>query len=281
MASTWNYLIRSENMADTTFADLMDQVQDITGKIPLNVPPDWMQGRTVYGGLVAAMVLKSMRGHVPQERKIRTLLFTFIGPLNSDPFFIQTRVLRSGKSVTTIESRVIQNDNICSTAVGSFGGDRDSRIQIAPVKRLEMPAPSKALELPYIKDLTPAFTRHFDYRWAVGDLPFSGKGGDALGGWINFREETDCLTEEWLVALADAWPTPVLAMLTQPAAASTMTWALEFVHLNRITCSENEWWAYHCTVDSAERGYVHERSTVWDPEDRLAVLSYQTTTVFA
>ncbi|MCP3950866.1 MAG: thioesterase family protein [Desulfobacterales bacterium] len=71
-----------------------------------------------------------------------------------------------------------------------------------------MTGPDEALELPYSEGLTPAFTRHFAYRWALGDLPFSGKGGHEIGGWIQFRERTDCLSEEWLVALADAWPIP-------------------------------------------------------------------------
>lgn len=268
-------------MPDTPFATLINRIQNRTEDEPLSVPDDWMQGRTVYGGLVAAMVLKSMRGHVPEERMIRSLLFSFVGPVNANPFIIQTQVLRSGKSVTTVEAKVIQNGNICSSAVGSFGGDRDSKIQIAPIEHIKMIEPTKALELPYIDGMTPSFTRHFDYRWAIGELPFTGKGGKELGGWINFREETDCLSEEWLLALADAWPTPVLSKLKEPAAASTLTWALEFVHLDRDTCSENEWWAYHCVVDSAERGYAHERSTVWDPEGRLALFSQQTTAVFA
>ncbi|SLM31571.1 Acyl-CoA thioesterase II, putative (fragment) [Desulfamplus magnetovallimortis] len=112
-------------------------------------------------------------------------------------------------------------------------------------------------------------------------LPFSGKGGDEIGGWISFREKIDCLTEEWLIALADAWPTPVLSKLKEPAMASTLTWALEFVHLDRMTCFDKKWWGFHCIVDSAERGYTHERSTVWDPEGQSVIFSQQTTAVFA
>lgn len=268
-------------MPDTLFASLMETIETPEEIIHLRVPADWMQGRTVYGGLVAALALKSMRAHVSQERKIRSLFISFIGPLDAEPFHIQTRQLRSGKSVTTIESRIIQNDTTCCTALGCFGADRDSQIRIPPVHHPNMPDPSSAIELPYIDGLTPAFTRHFDYRWAMGEFPFSGKGGQEIGGWINFREQSECFTEEWLVALADAWPTPVLSQLTEPAAASTMTWALEFIHLARTTCTENQWWGYHCTVDSAEKGYVHERSAIWDPDGHLAVFSHQTNTVFA
>ena len=268
-------------MTDTSFTALIKHAQITSKGAPLGVPRDWMQGRTAYGGLIAALSLKSMRRFVPPGRKVRSFLISFVGPVNSDPFIIQTQVLRSGTSVTTVESRLIQNDKICCTAVGSFGADRDSKISITPIELPDMAEPSNSLELPYIDGLTPAFTRHFNYRWAVGELPFSGGGGKEIGGWINFRETTDCLTEEWLIALTDAWPTPVLSRLERPAAASTLTWALKFVHLDRTTCSEYEWWAYHSDVDSAERGYAHEHSRLWDPDGHLAVYSHQTSTVFA
>ena len=164
-----------------------------------------MQGRAGYGGLIGALALKAMRSQVPVERKVRSLLIAFVGPVGPAPFSIQTQALRTGRSVTTVEAKVIQAGAVCCTAVGSFGGDRTSVIQIEPIERPQMAGPDQSLELPYIEGLTPAFTRHFDYRWALGDLPFSGKGGHEIGGWFQFRERTDCLTEEWLVALADAW----------------------------------------------------------------------------
>jgi acyl-CoA thioesterase len=268
-------------MSDTDFSTLLDRAQNVTEKTLLSVPGDWMQGRAGYGGLLGALALKAMRTKVPGERKIRSLLIAFVGPVGPPSFSIQTQQLRAGRSVTTIEAKVIQAGTVCCTAVGSFGGDRTSAIHMAPMGRPQMPGPDEALELPYIEGLTPTFTRHFNYRWALGDLPFSGKGGREIGGWIQFREPTTCLTEEWLVALADAWPTPALSMLTEPAAASTLTWELGFVHLDRDTCSENDWWACRSVVDSSERGYVHEQGTVWDPEGRLAAFSRQTSTVFA
>jgi acyl-CoA thioesterase len=268
-------------MADTEFSTLIDTARNATNTTAFFIPEDWMQGRTAYGGLVAAMALSAMRSHLPADRKVRSLVISFIGPVYSDPFFIQTRLLRSGKSVTSIESRIVQNDTICSCVIGSFGADRNSKIEIKPIEQADMKPPSESIELPYIEGLTPSFTRHFAYRWSIGDMPFAGKGGQEIGGWINFREQTACLSEEWLIAMVDAWPTPVLSQLTTPAAASTLTWTLGFVHLNRSTCSENDWWSFRCRVDSSERGYTHETSTIWDPQGQLAIHSQQTTTVFA
>jgi len=268
-------------MPDTLFTTLLERA-DTTEGIDLQLPADWMQGRAGYGGLVGALALKSMRRQVVAPmRKVRSLLIAFVGPVGPSHFSIHAQVLRAGKSVTQVEAKLVQAGQVRCMALGSFGEDRESVIRIEPASCPPMPAPDASMELPYIDGLTPAFTRHFAYRWALGELPFSGQGGNEIGGWIQFREPTDCLTEEWLVALADAWPTPVLGMLSAPAAASTVTWELGFVHLDRETCSPNDWWGYHCVADSAEKGYVHERGAIWDPGGQLAAYSRQTATIFA
>ncbi len=47
-------------MPDTAFSTLMDKVQNARGETQFHVPDDWMQGRTAYGGLVAAKVVKNL-----------------------------------------------------------------------------------------------------------------------------------------------------------------------------------------------------------------------------
>lgn len=268
-------------MSDTLFSSILDRIQGKAEVVTLNLPEDWMQGRAGFGGLVGALALKSMRGHVPDNRKVRSLMISFVGPVGPGDFSIYTSVLQSGKAVTHAEARVVQNGSVRSVVLGSFGSDRVSIINFPPPSRPDMPGPEGVEELPYIEGLTPAFTRHLVYRWALGGMPFSGHGGGEIGGWFCFREATDCLSEEWLVALADAWPTPVLSKLSVPAAASSLSWEMGFVHMDRPVCGLDDWWSYHAVVDSAENGYIHERAAIWDAEGRLAAFSRQTTTVFA
>lgn len=268
-------------MPDTLFSTLLEAMDSAVETTRLRLPGDWMQGRAGFGGLVGALALRSMRSCVPPARKVRSLLISFVGPVGPGDFTIPARVLRSGRTVTHVEAKLVQQGAVCCAALGSFGTDRQSAIRVDPASLPEMAGPGQAMELPYIEGLTPAFTRHFAYRWALGELPFSGKDGQEIGGWVRFRERIECLTEEWLVALADAWPTPVLSMLSAPAAASTVTWEMGFVHMDRQACVEHDWWGYRSVADSAENGYVHERGAIWDPVGRLAAYSRQTSTVFA
>ena len=94
-------------------------------------------------------------------RKVRSLLIAFVGPVGPEEFTIHAKVLRAGKSVTQVEATLIQADQVCCTALGSFGEDRDSVIRIQPEACPAMAPPDEAMELPYIEGLTPAFTRHF------------------------------------------------------------------------------------------------------------------------
>jgi len=268
-------------MPDTPFSTILDMIQGEANMHTIQLPEDWMQGRAGFGGLVGALALKSMRNHVPDDRKVRSLMVSFVGPVGPGDFSIQASVLRPSKSVTHMEARVVQEGTVRCVTLGSFGGDRQSAIVIPPPLRPDMPGPDGIDELPYIDGLTPAFTRHLIYRWALGDLPFAGSDTKEIGGWFCFRETADCLSEEWLVALADAWPTPVLSMLTAPASASSLSWEMGFVHMDRPACGLDDWWTYHAVVDSAENGYIHERAAIWDAEGRLAAFSRQATAVFA
>jgi len=93
----------------------------------LSVPDSWGQGRTVLGGLSVALTFRVVQDQLPQPRPLRSLNVSFVGPLATDQnFSFATSVLRSGKSVTHIEARVIQEGQVCVTLLASFGEARDS-----------------------------------------------------------------------------------------------------------------------------------------------------------
>ena len=120
-------------MPDTAFGTLLEDFERAADGADLRIPEDWMQGRAGYGGLVGALALKSMRGRVSSERKVRSLLIAFVGPVGPDEFAIRSRVLREGKSVSQVEAQVVQAGQVCCSVLGSFGADRDSVVRIEPL----------------------------------------------------------------------------------------------------------------------------------------------------
>jgi acyl-CoA thioesterase len=136
-------------------------------------------------------------------------------------------------------------------------------------------------ELPYLKGVTPEFTRYLAMRWAVGGMPFSNTPSREMGGYVRLRgeEQVSEVTESHLLALVDAWPPAVLPFLKSPAPGSSLTWTIEFVQpVPKLTT--DQWCQYLATIEYARDGYGHIAAQLWTPSGELVALSRQTVTVF-
>lgn len=252
---------------------------DDTG-VHLTIPSTWLQGRTAFGGLVAAAGLAAMRRKVPGDLPLRNLLTAFVGPTGTDGIRAEASLLRQGNSVTHVQARVLTSDNEpCATLHGCFGTSRPSRIRHPGPPAPDWPAPEALTELPFMEGLTPSFTRYFRYHWAEGPYPFEGRSEGSYGGWISCRGEAHKTREAHLLAFMDAWPSPSLSMLDTVAPASTLTWHLEMCDAP-CDFATTDSWRFKTRVDTAEHGYVGEEARLWAPDGKLAGISRQVVTVF-
>ncbi|MCH8499740.1 MAG: thioesterase family protein [Marinobacter sp.] len=258
-----------------------DQLLELNASDTLIIPGSWGQGRATFGGLVAALVFGRMSRAVPAGRPMRALQVSFVGPVAPDqPVTIDVKVLREGKAVSQVEGRLLQAGQVQLVVLGSFGAGRDSAVALAGPDAVAMASPAQCQALPYLPGVTPEFVKHIDMRWGLGALPFTGKGGRQMGGWMRFREPPEALRDEHLVALVDAWPPAVLPLLRQPAPASSLSWSLEVVH-PRPALAADGWLRYLASIDQAGEGYGHTQATIWSEQGELVALSRQTVTVFA
>ncbi|MGL4315311.1 MAG: acyl-CoA thioesterase [Pseudomonas sp.] len=263
-----------------TFAELIQAVHNRPQHVV--VPALWGQGRATFGGLVAAMLYEAMRVKVPAGRSVRSLAITFVGPmLMNEAAAFEVEVLREGKAVSQILGRAVQNGAVVAIAQGSFGASRESQVAVEADPAPAMKAVEECQELPYIKDVTPEFTRFLAMRWGLGGMPFSGNPSREMGGWVRLRSDVsyDRITEAHLLALVDAWPPVPLSQLTKPAPGSSLTWTVEFMHpIPKLTT--HDWCLYRAEIEHARDGYGHIAARLWSPSGELLALSRQTTVVF-
>src|SRR5258706_14446986 len=154
------------------FSELLDSLTPDGSGWRTAVGDDWMQGRSVFGGLQAALALRAMRALVPAEVPLRTLQTTFLAPVPSGAVRIEARVLRSGSSTTGVEARLVDGGETLALMLGVFGRARKSQVARLP----QQPAlvARKPLELEFVPGLLPNFIQHFGARWLHGGMPFSG-----------------------------------------------------------------------------------------------------------
>jgi acyl-CoA thioesterase len=267
-------------MSGHTFAELMEQVVVDAGQgrgVAL-VPADWGQGRSAFGGLVAAAALRAMRRLAPADRRPRSLLVAFVGPVSPGSIEIELIGLRHGGSVSHLEARVVQGGEVRCVVIAAFGADRRSAVAVSGPPRPAAPAPDDLPELPYLPGVVPAFTQHLAFRWD-GAMPYSGASEACFGGWCRLRAPARGLADEQVLVLVDAWPPPILPLLSAPAPASSVTWSVELLETPPDEPADG-WWYLRAETDSAGAGYANTRATLWTPSGALAALSRQVVVVY-
>ncbi|MGB3622392.1 MAG: thioesterase family protein [Ketobacter sp.] len=257
------------------FTELLNNCQPKDGAVSLTVPPTWMQGRSVFGGLQTVIALSAMRGLVP-EVPLRSLQTTFIQPGDDNTLTAKATILRSGKSAIHVESRLMNGNKIVAIVIGVFGSARDSVVRLAPEKP---PVPSdNSKQVPYVEGLTPSFLQHFEGRWVKGGFPFSGAAEPENVIELSMPTEPSS-TEFHIIALADYVPPIALSYMKRFAAGSSMTWMLEFL-TDKVDGLPMQGWRVDSTMLAAADGYTSQSVTLWGPDDQPVAFSKQSMVVF-
>lgn len=246
----------------------------------VEVLPSWTQGRATFGGLIAALLYQHALSVVGTEQPIRSMTFSFVAPVVVGEVSLQSTILRQGKSVIQAETKMWQNGEVVAMMLASFGVSRVSKIIITPESAPTFNSPDECAPLPYLPNVTPEFTRHFDFRWTVGALPFSASDSGKMGGWVRFNDEANLVQISHLLAIVDSWPPSVLQMFNTIAPISTLTWTIEFLN-SSFSDLTSDWWQYLAEAEASANGYAHIGAKLWNKSGELIAISRQTVAVFA
>ncbi|MEE4244581.1 MAG: thioesterase family protein [Kangiellaceae bacterium] len=249
-------------------------------KNPFIIDNSWSQGRTVFGGLSASLLVHAMYNELTDQRPLRVVNINFIGPLFTDQeAVIEVEHLRDGKNVTHMMARFIQDGNVCVSAQACFAKERQSKVKVECNDRWSGKQASDGKTVPRIPKVTPKFIKHIDLCKLAGGWPFTGSKDSHITGWMKFRETPQQLSHAHIVALIDAWWPAILQMLRWPKPSSTLSWQLELLEPEHQLGAE-EWLAYHTETIQAEHGYGHSEAKIYAADGTLIALSRQTDTVF-
>lgn len=242
----------------------------------VGVSEDWLQGRTAYGGLSAALCLHAAALQTSDLPPLRSAQLAFIGPATGE-LTLKPTVLRRGKSAVFVGVDCIGDAGLATRATFCFGAARASTLD-----HVELPMP----QVPAIADSKPFFrpvpglnfTQHFDGLLAAGALPFSRAGAPALTLWLRHRDPQARASALALLALADAPPPAAIVLFEKSAPISTMTWQVD-VLTDDIT-TEDGWWLVRTSAETAQNGYSGQNMTIWSASGRPVMAARQTIAVF-
>ncbi len=188
------------------------------------VPEGWAQGRTTFGGLVAAYLVRAAQA--ADSRSIRSVDVYFLEPVSPGPIRLTLDGVRAGRHLTHLEIGMVSGDK--RAAMGRFvlGSAQAGPLDAHPAA----PTPEKELadciRMPVLEGITPQFLQNLDVRIGEGDVPMSGSDRAVAGGFV--RNLGPARGPAALMTHLDAWPPPQLALVDRPTAASSVRWHAAF-----------------------------------------------------
>lgn len=240
------------------------------------IPAAWMQGRTTYGGLTAALCLDAAMPLAP-GMPIRSAQVAFVGPVGG-PVTCTPTLLRRGKNTVFVSVRMTGTEGVAAEAIFAFGTARASALRFENLPAPNVTAPDETPS--YFTDTPnrPNFTRNFNMRMAAGTRPISGSDTGDVSIWMRHVDPAAPTDAVALLAIADAPPPAAMSMFTAPARVSSMTWMSEFL-TDDITTKDGWFLARH-VADMARDGYSSQAMTLWNSSGEPMMIGRQTIAVF-
>jgi acyl-coenzyme A thioesterase PaaI-like protein len=205
--------------------ELLQAARAENGRVVATVGEDWLQGRSLFGGVQAAIGWRAMRTLVPAEMPLRTLQMTFIAPIEQGEVIARAQVLRAGKNTMHIEARFGADDATQAVMLCVFGNARESIVRRNP----SPPPPiSERRPVPFVRGRMPSFMQQFEANLVGGAGPFSGKAVNEAAFELSLRDPGP-LSEAHLLVLADFVPPVALSWMTKPVPGSSLTWMFELL----------------------------------------------------
>lgn len=238
------------------------------------VRPAWSVGRGPNGGYIAALLLRALDLTLADaERSPRSLTIHYLLPPEEGPCRIETTIERAGRTLTSLTARLRQGGRTCALVLAAYSTARHGII-LTDATMPDVPPPDSCPPFGGLSG-TPSFAGNYEYRWAVGDPPFSGSAHAYVGGWIRLAEmrRADALA---VAAFTDAWVPCIFPRIAQPFPAPTIDLTIHFrTRLPLPSATPDDYYLGIYSSKLGTEGFFEEDSEIWSRDGVLLAQSRQ------
>lgn len=236
------------------------------------IPDTWLQGRTSYGGLSAALALHAALHSDVDLPPLRSAQVSFIGPLAGEVTITAQR-LRRGRNAAFVQADVSSEAGLGLRATFVFMAPIASAVDYDVTRAPDFPCPAPGDRL-YSTAAVP-FVQNFEFVDRRDDPAI------APGEWLRWtrlkqRGGLDPMVE--LIAVADGLPPGALKLLGKPAPMSSLTWILNV--LDPAPATTDGWWLLRSQAEFARAGSSSQVMGVWNADGRMIADQMQAVALF-
>lgn len=253
-------------------AQILDQINAGTVTHRINVPGNWLQGRTCYGGLSSAMAYKAATISEADLPPLKSAQVAFSGPLSGD-VEISTKILRRGKNSAFIRADIASGDETGLSCMFQFMNDRSSSITHQSADRSDLPPLPDETKLrsgpPHV------FTSNLEYGHSRSAFL---TGEPRVSGWHRFAQRNGLDTVAELICMSDALPPAAFGMTDGKANFSSVTWQTNIISQQPQT--QDGWWYLETQADHILDGSSSQKMGMWNSEGKAVMSGMQSVAIF-
>ena len=234
------------------------------------VQPAWNIGANPNGGYLLALASQALQLRVPQQPDALSITAHYLRPgLAGQPCRIDTQLLRSGRSLSTLRATLLQDGEARLELLAAMGrlGDAMPALTLpapsmpSPEDCLPRSAPAQGVALPILQRL--------DVRLHPDDARPGAAGRAELRGWVRFSDgrAPDALA---CLLFADAFPPAVFGLLGMVGWVPTIELTVQLRHRPAPGWMLGRFWSHDLSD-----GRVIEDGALWDSAGRLVLQSRQ------
>jgi len=259
-----------------TLPQTLDRLTPDDCGLAFDSPENWMQGRTLLGGLTAVLQVETARRTIPDLPPLRSSQFTFVGPATGRLTFT-AELLRRGRNSAIVGVDCTGEAGVAARAMLTFANARESVVAHDHLPMPDVPAPEACED--YRKPdwrLPRAWPDNFDMLKIEGTgRPFGG-GAPLVHVWSRCADDTGVDPAQIAIALGDGIPPAAMSLMPERGAVSTVTWTVDFFQ----PLTMRGWHLLHSRSEQAADGYSLQHTDIWDRSGRRVAVARQVVTVF-
>lgn len=244
------------------------------GVYETDISENWWVVRGPHGGYLASILLRALIDTVDDgDRAPRSCTVHYAAAPEAGPARVETEVLRSGSSLSTLAARLIQGDKTVASALAAFSMPWTG-FDYTDATMPEAVPPEQGFPV-HEAEGVPRFIKQFHMMATMGDIPFSGASKAKLGGW--FRLAEPLVADPVVVAtLMDAWPPVVFPVATEPLVAPTVDLTIHFRSpLPHPGAEPDDYYLGVFWSHLARDGFFEEDGELWSKDGVLLAQSRQ------
>lgn len=255
----------------TSLPDILSAATPIDGGLRMEIPANWMQGRTSYGGLSSALALHAAQQIATDLPPLRSAQVSFVGPL-AGSVDVTARLIRRGKNAAWVQADVVSDLGLGLAATFVFVRDMASKVTFsdAPAPDFPMPGPDTVT----YKGSQDFFINNFE----MLDDRSDARGKSEWLRWIRLNEREGLDPMVHLLAVADALPPAAFKLLGGPAPVSSMTWLCNLLTPKPTT--RDGWWLLRAVSEYAANGCSSQTMAIWNADGAPIATQMQSVAIF-